>query len=220
MPKKIYLSPSNQDGNLYAYGNTNEMEQCNRIAEYAEKALKRCGFIVKKAPKGQAMWTSINESNAWGADLHIPIHTNAFNGKASGTVVFVDVPTDRIMKLATPIYRYVQSVCIGTTDYGVRTNSNLAELNSTKALAVYIEADFHDNPEIAKWLVENPNLVGEAICMGVCEGYGVEYVPEKTHTIYRVQVGAFLERKNAEALLNQLKKEGYTDAFITTQKGG
>ena len=35
MSKKIYLSPSNQNGNLYAYGNTNEMEQCNRIADAA-----------------------------------------------------------------------------------------------------------------------------------------------------------------------------------------
>ena len=36
MSKKIYLSPSNQDGNLYAYGNTNECDQCNRIADAAK----------------------------------------------------------------------------------------------------------------------------------------------------------------------------------------
>ena len=58
---KIYLSPSNQDGNMYAYGNTNEMEQCNRIADAAKVALERCGFEVKKAPKGQNMRVSINE---------------------------------------------------------------------------------------------------------------------------------------------------------------
>ena len=32
MPK-VYLSPSNQTENRYAYGNTNEAEQCGRIAE-------------------------------------------------------------------------------------------------------------------------------------------------------------------------------------------
>ena len=53
MSKKIYLSPSNQEGNLYAAGNTNEMEQCNRIAEAAKTALERCGFSVKMAAKGQ-----------------------------------------------------------------------------------------------------------------------------------------------------------------------
>lgn len=80
MAKKIYLSPSNQVSNSYAYGNTNEMVQCNRIAEAARVALKRCGFDVKKAPQGQNMNTSINESNNWGADLHIPVHTNAGGG--------------------------------------------------------------------------------------------------------------------------------------------
>lgn len=58
MSKKIYLSPSNQINNLYAVGNTNECEQCNRIAEYAKKALQRCGFEVRKAPQGQAINTS------------------------------------------------------------------------------------------------------------------------------------------------------------------
>ena len=55
MAKKIYISPSNQDANAYAYGNTNEMEQCNRIAEALEKHLKRNGYEVKRAPKGQDM---------------------------------------------------------------------------------------------------------------------------------------------------------------------
>jgi hypothetical protein len=30
MAKKIYVSPSDQDGNLYAVGNTNEMAQCQK----------------------------------------------------------------------------------------------------------------------------------------------------------------------------------------------
>ena len=38
---KVYLSPSNQDNNPYSYGSTNEMAQCNRIAEAAEKYLDR-----------------------------------------------------------------------------------------------------------------------------------------------------------------------------------
>ena len=32
--KKVYLSPSNQKSNKYAYGNTNEAIQAGRIAEY------------------------------------------------------------------------------------------------------------------------------------------------------------------------------------------
>ena len=74
MSRKIYLSPSNQNANVYKVGNTNEMVQCNRIAESAKYHLERHGFEVKKAPQGQNMWTSINESNSWGANLHVPKH--------------------------------------------------------------------------------------------------------------------------------------------------
>ena len=227
MSKKIYLSPSNQDGNLYAYGNTNEMEQCNRIADCAKTALERCGFTVKKAPKGQAMKTSIAESNAWGADLHIPIHTNACTndgtGTAGGTLVMVYSNTPANTAIARPVYNAVQAVTPGKTDYGVQPRSNLAELNSTNAIAVYIEVDFHDNPPIAKWLIENPVTVGEAIAKGVCKAYGVEYKspsepPPKSDVFYRVQVGAFSVRSNAEAYLKKVQDAGFKDAFIVEVK--
>ena len=222
---KIYLSPSNQDGNMYAYGDTNEMEQCNRIADAAKTALERCGFTVKKAPKGQNMLVSINESNAWGADLHIPIHTNAMTndgtGTAGGTIVFVYSTDNPNMALATPVYNAVQSVTPGKTDFGVRAYPDLAELNGTNCIAVYIEVDFHDNPPIAKWLIENPQTVGEAIAKGVCNGFGVEYIdpsPAPQDVIYRVQVGAYSDKANAERFLAQVKAAGFEEAFIVEVK--
>ena len=89
MSKKIYLSPSNQNGNTYATGGTNEMAQCDKIAAAAAKALKRCGFDVMVAKSGTLMQTRCPESDKFGADIHMPIHTNAFNGKyTGGTRVF------------------------------------------------------------------------------------------------------------------------------------
>lgn len=223
MSYKIYLSPSNQDGNMYAYGNTNEMEQCNKFADAAKIALERCGFQVKKAPKGQNMRVSISESNSWGADLHIPIHTNA--GGGNGTVVFVYSNATTNLKMAKPIYNAVQAVTPGAIDYGVREFADLAELNSTSAIGVYIEVDFHDNRSIAKWLIENAKTVGEAIAKGVCDAYGVKYTPVpidptpiKPDVFYRVQIGAYNDKKNAEAMLDKVKKAGFTNAFIAEVK--
>ncbi len=225
MATKIYLSPSNQNGNLYAYGNTNEMEQCNRIADAAKTALERCGFTVKKAPKGQAMSTTITESNAWKPDLHMCIHTNA--GGGNGTMCMVYSKATENMKYATPIYNAVQAVTPGKTEYGVREMPELAELNGTNCIAVYTEVDFHDNTTIAKWLVNNPQTVGEAFAKGVCSAFGIAYKAPSTasstvnngvsdtKTLYRVQVGAFADRNNAEAYLKKLQAAGYTDAFIT-----
>ncbi len=228
MSQKIYLSPSNQECNNYAYGNTNEMEQCNKIAEAAEKALKRCGFEVKRAAKGQEMRKSIQESNRWGADLHLCIHTNA--GGGNGTMCMVYRKSTDNMKFASPIYRAVQGVTPGKIDYGVREMPELAELNSTHAIAVYTEVDFHDNRSIAKWLTENSTIVGEAFAKGVCSAYSVQYkasISKSNHdskklsvkgSLYRVQVGAFQNRKNAEEVLKKVQSAGFADAFIQEQK--
>ena len=216
MSKKIYLSPSNQIGNKYACGNTNEAEQCNRIAEYARIALQRCGFEVKKAPSGQEMYATVIESNNWGADLHIPIHTNAGGGEC--TVVFFYNKSENNMKYANPIYKNVQDVSLGTNDYGVRANPDLYELNATNCVAVYVEVDFHDDVHIANWIIKNVEIIGEAICKGVCEAYYVNYIPPKTETIYRVQVGSFKIKKNAVAYLDKVKKAGFKDAFIVEVK--
>ena len=171
---KIYLSPSAQPANNYAAGDTNEQVQCNRIAEAAKSALERCGFAVRKAPEGQGYKDSVAESNAWGADLHIPIHTNA--GGGAGTVVFVHGGTAKQMQYAKPIYDEVQATSPGTTDYGVRVNSGLYELGYTTATAVYIECEFHDRAGLAAWIIEHTTELGEAIARGVCIGAGVTYI--------------------------------------------
>lgn len=171
---KIYLSPSAQPANNYAAGDTNEQAQCNRIAEAAKSALERCGFAVRKAPEGQGYKDSVAESNAWGADLHIPIHTNA--GGGAGTVVFVHGGTAKQMQYAKPIYDEVQAASPGMTDYGVRVNSGLYELGYTTATAVYVECEFHDRADLAAWIIEHTTELGEAIARGVCKGAGVTYI--------------------------------------------
>ena len=220
MAKKIYLSPSNQNANTYSYGNTNEMEQCNKIAEAAEKALLRCGFEVKKAPKGQDRDKTIKESNAWGSDLHIPIHTNAYNGEVTGgTLVMLYSNGAENNKMGKAILDEVAAISPGN-DYAIWYRPSLAELNSTNAIAVYLEVEFHDTEEGAKWIVSHRDAIGEAIAKGVCKAYGKTYkAPEepKSDVFYRVQVGAYNNRSGADQLVKELKGKGY-DAFVVTVK--
>lgn len=177
---KVYISPSNQYGNMYAWGGTNEMEQCNRIAEAVERNLLRNGYEVKRAKKMQDMNYSIAESNAWGADLHIPIHTNAGGGR--GPLVMVYAIRDSIVKYASPIYNELKNIAPKGGGYGVRIGSDMtgghwmpAELANTDAIAVYCECDFHDDAQIAEWIVKNVSKIGDAIARGVCKGDGKPY---------------------------------------------
>lgn len=194
MPK-IYLSPSNQYANTYSYGNTTEMEQCNKIAVAAESALKRCGFEVKRAPKGQSMYTSINESNNFKADVHVCIHTNAGGGK--GTNVFVYNNSDTNLKYAKPVYD--ELVKLTGNGRGIKTYPELAEINQTNAKCVYCECEFHDNANLAKWIVNNTTKLGEAIAKGLCKAFGVTYKTASSKKVLDSQ--GYKKGQNSDGIL-------------------
>lgn len=182
MSKKVFLSPSNQTGNKYAWGNTNEAAVCGKIAAATEKELLRCGFEVK-VMQWETAQARCNASNDWGADLHIPIHTNAYNGKVAGTRTMVYEKKGASYEAAKVIHNELAAITPGTSE-NISTKPGLIELKQPKAPAVYLEVDFHDVPSIAKWLIENTEAIGEAICKGVCKYFGVAYVapgsePEK-----------------------------------------
>lgn len=171
---KVYLSPSNQYDNLYSYGGTNEMEQCNKIAAACEKYLLKSGVEVKRAPKGQNMYTSISESNAWGTGLHVCIHTNAGGGR--GCEVYTFSGSQNQLKYAKPIYEEVAALTL-SSDRGLKT-ANFAELRDTNAAAVYCECEFHDSADTARWIVENTDAIGRAIARGICAGGGISFAED------------------------------------------
>ena len=227
MPKKIYFSPSDQTRNTYAVGNTNEAAQCRQIAQYAVEAAKRCGFeAITDAVSGgdDAMDKRIAQSNSWGADVHIPIHTNAFNGQVMGTRMFCYDTSGEGYKLCKAIMDTLSPITPGESDN--ITAKHYDEVLYANAPTVYIEVGFHDNNVEAQWIIDHKREIAEAIVKGLCNYYGVTYVapasepavqpsaPASGNTLYRVQVGAFAVKGNAEALRDKLKAAGY-DAFVT-----
>lgn len=188
MAKKIYLSPSEQPKNLYAYGNTNEKEQCCKIAAYAEAALKRNGFEVITG-KSTSLVDRCNEANKWGANLYVPIHTNAFNSTVSGTRIFCYRTSGESYKACKAVFDVLAPLTPGGSE-SITTRPELYEVKTPVAPTVYIEVDFHDVPAVAKWIIENTKEIGEAICNGICNYYGVAYQPpvvaEKRMTVAQI----------------------------------
>ncbi len=214
--EKIYISPSDQVGNLYAVGNTNEAIQCRRIALATVEALKRCGFeaITNMTDGGNAMYERVAESNRWNADAHVCIHTNAFIGKVSGFRAFYYAKNGTGQRLCEAIMATVAPITPGTSD-NVTPKPEFYEVNSTDAPCAYLELGFHDNPVEAQYIIDHTVELAEAICKGICVFYGEEYIPP-VQTLYRVQVGAFAVRENAEAMLEEVKAAGFPDAYITS----
>lgn len=215
MAKKIYVSPSSQTENKYAVGNTNEAVQCRKIAVALAEALERCGFDAMTNTTGD-MYERTAESNKWGAELHLPIHTNAYNKKVQGTRIYCYNTAGEGYKASKAIMATLKPITPGSSD-SINARDNLYEINKANAPVAYIEVAFHDNEVEATWIIENTERIAEAICKGVCNHYGVKYVvpvtepapaPEKEY-IYRVQVGAYSKKSGAETMLAKLKEAGF-----------
>ena len=170
---KVYLSPSCQYDNAYAYGNTTEAVQCIKIANACKTALERSGISVKM-PSDNSLVNRCAESDKWGADLHVPIHTNAFNKKTTGTRVYYYDGSTKGYNAAKAIYSVLAPFTPGTSE-SVSANNGLLEVNRPTAPTAYVEVDFHDVPSIAKWIIENTTAIGEKIAQGICKHFGITY---------------------------------------------
>ena len=217
---KIYISPSDQAGNVYAYGNTNEAVQCRRIADALEVALKRCGFQVRNN-KTDSMAVRCEESDSWGATLHVAVHTNAYNKSVTGTRLFCYSTAGEGYKACQAVFAALAPLTPGTSE-NISANPGLYETRVPAAPTVYIEVDFHDVAAVAKWIVENVEAIGEAIAKGICAHYGKAYVEPKKHmelvegnTLYTVRLGFETTKKDeAVAQLEKALAAGFKNATL------
>lgn len=171
MPK-VYISPSNQTGNIYSGIDMNEADNCFAIAELLYDCLLNAGFHVRLPDYGTSMSSVVKNSNAQKPDLHICIHTNACNGKVFGTRVFTFGGSGKAYECGKVIF---DGLCCLIPD-GVnvmKQRPGLYELKNTVAPAVYVEVDFHDVPDRARWLVENRERIAHNLATSICSYFGV-----------------------------------------------
>ena len=163
------------------------------------------------------------ESNAWGADIHNCVHTNAANGKVMGTRLFCYAIPGKGYDACKAVFAELAPLTPGASE-NIQVNP-IYEVRVPDAPSVYCECEFHDTVEGAKWIVEHTTDIGEAIAKGLCEYLGAAYVPARQEapkpaepaqgdTLYRVQVGAFAVRANAEKMLDRLKKAGFSGFIV------
>ena len=171
----IYLSPSQQKGNLYAVGNTNEKEQCEKIAAACRDALVAHGFDVVLTPE-KDVTVRVKDAFDVGADWYIPIHTNAFDGTVSGTRMFVrDMGDEPDLTMCKAVFKRLDACCPGTSS-NIKTYPNLYEFRTTSPIpAIYCECDFHDNVEAAQFIITHQKEIGESIARGICDFYNIDW---------------------------------------------
>lgn len=194
----LYISPSDQGGNTYAAGNTNEEAQCERIAAAVEAAAKRCGINAFANLKDD-MYTKVADANKQGTRLYLCIHTNAFNEVVSGTRIFCYSFTGEGYKAAVCVFDELAPVTPGTSE-NIKENPKLYEIRMTNAPCVYVEVDFHDVDEVALWIIDHTEEIAEAIVKGLCKYFGRVYVPA---TAQLPDMGDVVPRAEYEALMEK-----------------
>lgn len=168
--KKVYLSVACHDGNDGTPGgpcinnpgcaNYWENTGSNKIANAAingdgagRNLLERFYFVRK----GRGTYNqNVAHSNRWGADVHVPLHTNAksetcanHDASTHGTWALYRGAGDE--RCARILQRKVGADSPGTND-STKFRDDLAELSNPNAPTCYLEAEFHTWRRGVDWI--------------------------------------------------------------------
>lgn len=178
-----------------------------------------------------------NNANNLNVDIYVSIHANASGSTWSTargieTYVYPSRPPGAL-SLATKIQNQLINRT-GLQNRGVKT-ADFHVLRETNMDAVLIECGFMTNQEEIKLLRSESyrRTCAEAIVAALADHFGLVKKPAPTPApapaptpsspspstgLYKVQVGAFKQRSNADALSAQLTKDGFQN-FITANSG-
>lgn len=212
---KIFLSAGHggTDPGAVAYGmkekdiNLNIMLACNEV-------LIRHGVITilsRIKDENDPVGEEVKEANASKADIAVSFHTNAGGGDGSESLYHNSSAEGK--RLAQLCEKHTKA--IGQNSRGIKARNDLHFLKATSMVAVLCECAFIDNDTDNNIIdtVSKQKKFGVAYAKAILEYLGITYKSESQKT-YRIQVGAYKDRKNAEARLKAIKDAGFKDAFI------
>ncbi len=244
---KLYLSPSNQPHNTYSGVKTNEKAEMEAVAQRVKTLLEK-NYVVEVVMATLSMGINKSERPTEcknkGCDFYLAIHSNAGGaGKASGAVGFYHPDSAVAKALATALVKELNAICPYESNRSSAVQSGMkqfdgagyGEIRSPMQLGVpsaLLEVDFHDNAPIAKWIVDNKDAIAEAIVKAIVATFDLKkkeskpvetpaptpVTPAPAKTLYRVQVGAYLVKSNADAQLKKVKAAGFDTYMVKVGK--
>lgn len=146
----------------------------------------------------------VKEANTSNADLAVSFHANA--GGGDGFEVFYYSKDARGKKLAKLCEKHVKT--LGQNSRGIKSGDKLYFIRNTKMVSILIESFFIDNATDKKIgdTKEEQRAFGVAYAKAILEFLGIAYKP---NSLYRVQVGAYRNKSNAENMKKKLQKAGF-----------
>lgn len=212
--------------------NTREWSLNDRIADKLEALLKsyNCEVLRTDDTTGKEdvpLETRVKKANDWKADIFISIHHNAGinGGSGGGTIVYYYSSKPERKDQAKALYDHIvnNTGLVGNRSAKVDKNGFYV-LKKTNAPAFLIENGFMDSttdvPVILK--EDHATKTARGILNFLVDYFKLEVSgqvvepkqPEADKKLYRVQVGAFAKKANAERLQKELESKGYNAIIV------
>lgn len=221
-----------------AAGIIKESTETRNIVRAAKMMLESLGHTVYECTIDGGMTATkalveiVKMCNENDVDLNVSVHLNACikdfigDGETTGTEVYAYSKTSDGYPYAEKVVNAIAE--LGFRNRGVKIKSSFYFLGKTKAPAILVECCFVDDKDDVE--LYNATSMAKAIVKGIVD---VEYkelpiveeavveeitkeelkASETVSKLYRVQVGAYGVKTNAEAMQKKLKADGF-DAII------
>lgn len=229
----------NPDGKIGcgAIGLIKESTEARKVKNEVIRLLRENGQTVydctvdNGTSQGNVLTKIVNKCNANKVDLDVSIHFNSGandkhgNNKSTGTEVWLYGANSKAKTYAESVCKSISA--LGFKNRGVKYSTSLYFLRKTVNPAMLIECCFVDDKDDVE--IYDYQSMAKAIVMGLI-GFTVEDMDDEIDedakaegsetptgdrkALYRVQVGAYSVKDNAENTMKKLKDAGF-DAFIT-----
>lgn len=222
---KIFLDPGHGGSDSGAVENGLEeknstLEIATRVKDILEKEYKD---VTIRLSRSTDRTVSLNErteaANSWSADIFVSIHVNAGGGTGFESYVYPNIgePTKNHQK---NIHDEILNL-VDFNDRG-RKQADFYVLGETNMPAVLTENGFIDNASDATKLKSSSyiNKLARGHVNGLVRAFHLFKKPSipSTNTLYKVQIGAFKKRSNAEGLADRADAKGF-EQVIKLEEG-
>lgn len=200
-----------------AIGLIKESTENRKVKNEVISLLKTLGHTVYDCTedngksKSDVLKKIVTKCNAHKVDLDVSIHFNAGGGRGTEVLIY---------GTNSGAYTYAKNTAdaistLGFVNRGVKNRPDLYVLKNTNAPAMLIESCFVDSAEDVNRY--NYKTMAQAIVKGIT-GQTINNTPVQSNSIYKVQVGAFSKKENADTLAKELNAKGYKTVIVSESK--
>ncbi len=214
----IDLGHGGHDPGAIGPGKTQEADVVLNIGMEVEKNLKDYDLDYKFTRIGDkfiSLTERANIANSFGGNYFVSIHINsASDSNVRGVEVWqYNADNKGLNDFSKGVCDDVSKV-LGIRNRGVKYNKNFTVLKNTKMPACLIEVDFISNKDAEKDLKDSAKIkaIAKVITDNLVDLFGLEKTSDDN--LYKVCIGAFNDKNNANKQVEEAKAKGFKDAYI------